>query len=206
MRWKWIALLALTGPSGAQSREANIPKESVEVVSSVQVTSREVTFGVISHGCTKHEHFDVRVRPTEVTDLWKVLLIRTKPDHCESTPHLVEISFSREEIGLAGNVSARVSNPVGRHFDQPNYYLIKFRGASRMELREVDPFEVGDVWTVLGETSSHPREQVVLYFPEYRFQDAENSLQSDDHYLVKSVNPHYWWMDKVPSFVVVDRF
>ena len=60
--------------------------------------SKEVTFSVVSTGCTKKSDFDVitTYEPPPPT----LTLMRRNPDLCEATPHRISIKFSYSEIGL----------------------------------------------------------------------------------------------------------
>ncbi|BBM83936.1 hypothetical protein [Candidatus Uabimicrobium amorphum] len=80
------------------AKKATPPKKRVkEAIYGVKVKDGNVIFSVLSGGCTKKEHFECQVGDGKVP---AITLYRTTPDYCEMVPHVVEISFSKKELGL----------------------------------------------------------------------------------------------------------
>lgn len=81
-----------------ESKEATPPQKRIkEAIHGIKIKDGNVVFSVLSGGCTKKEHFVCEVSKGQIP---AITLYRTTPDHCEMVPHVIEISFSKKELGL----------------------------------------------------------------------------------------------------------
>lgn len=82
-----------------------------EVLHGVELTKEKLIITVVSGGCTKEGdfRFDVNKRTTP----YMVTVYRIVPDDCKRVPELIQISYSREELGLDGHVEFILRNKIG---------------------------------------------------------------------------------------------
>lgn len=76
-----------------------------------------VRIRVASNGCTSEESFDIDVDRIQSDDQPRYLVRfeRDTPDNCRAfLPDGVELSFSRERLGLSSDAAISIGNRVGR--------------------------------------------------------------------------------------------
>ncbi len=82
----------------------------LEALQGAQAGRTGLTLQVLSHGCTTKADFtfyagqDGRDRT--------IAFARKRLDVCKAAPNVVEVSFSYDELGLAGTGTVRLLNPV----------------------------------------------------------------------------------------------
>ena len=82
----------------------------LEALKGAQAGATGLALKVLSHGCTTKADFtfyagqDGRDRT--------IAFARKRLDGCKAAPNLVEVSFSYDELGLAGARTVRLLNPV----------------------------------------------------------------------------------------------
>lgn len=100
------AFLALAA-SAAQARPDAQPQRA-ETVYGARFDERGLTLRVPSNGCTRKEHFSLRVSPGRET---RVLAVRTRPDLCKALVRGgVEVTWSHAELGIRRGALVRIMN------------------------------------------------------------------------------------------------
>lgn len=86
-----------------------------EVLYGVELTKEKLIITVVSGGCTKEGDFRFDVnKGSEGQQQYTVTVYRIKPDDCKRVPELIQISYSREELGLDGHaVEFILRNKIG---------------------------------------------------------------------------------------------
>ena len=93
-------------------------KDALERLHGLRFDEKYLTIRVTSTGCTGKDDFDIRVTKVRAEKITLDLeIVRTTPDLCKTTTHVVELSFSWEELGLDPELlkaaSVKVANPFG---------------------------------------------------------------------------------------------
>lgn len=95
-----LPLLAVVGAGCATMTDEQTGEEPVLFNPVISANALEVS--VVSHGCTKAEHFYLIVRGDEIE------LRRTEPDFCRAAPKLVRFAFEYD----FGNAAYEFKNDV----------------------------------------------------------------------------------------------
>ncbi|MDQ1812769.1 hypothetical protein [Massilia scottii] len=93
-------------------------KEELERLHGIRFDEKSLTLWVKSTGCTKKEDFEVRMpKGAPGRSTLALEIVRVNPDFCRTTPHVVELNFSWDELGLDPQLlktaSVRVANTFG---------------------------------------------------------------------------------------------
>ncbi|NHZ37224.1 hypothetical protein [Massilia rubra] len=93
-------------------------KNVLERLHGLRFDEKSLIMWVTSTGCTGKDDFDIRVTKGTTGKITLGLeIVRTTPDLCKTTTHVVELSFSWEELGLDPELlkatSVKVANPFG---------------------------------------------------------------------------------------------
>lgn len=94
-------LLALV--SGLALAESN---SNLETLYGIQLGPEHLTIKVKSHGCTRTEHFEIKVAEGESGA--QLSVIRLGSDHCRRMPHLISINLSLPE----SKIDFQLMNPL----------------------------------------------------------------------------------------------
>lgn len=109
----FLALGGCVGPGGVTlvawpGQEAG----ELEALKGARAGPAGLALKVLSHGCTTKADFTFYVGQ-EGRDR-TIAFARKRLDVCKAAPNVVEVSFSYEELGLAGAGTVRLLNPVTR--------------------------------------------------------------------------------------------
>lgn len=85
-------------------------KNKVEAVSAVSYDGTHITASVISHGCTRSNHFSLRHEI--VNGSCSVTIERTKPDLCRRAPMLAEVKIEWTAPADCAELELVIANPV----------------------------------------------------------------------------------------------
>ena len=110
MRRRFLSVLAAffaLAASAAQARPDAQPQRA-EVVYGARFDERGLTLRVASNGCTRKEHFSLRISPGRET---RILAVRTRPDVCRALVRGgVDLTWSYAELGVRRGAVVRVMN------------------------------------------------------------------------------------------------
>lgn len=110
-----IALLLLAGTWTAYSQEivnSNVPR--IETIYGLIFTGDTLQIQVESNGCTARESFMVEKLTDPQGNVAKLLIVRNHPDWCRAyLPAGVTVEFSKEDLGLDGEINVHIQNPFG---------------------------------------------------------------------------------------------
>ncbi|NIA00289.1 hypothetical protein [Massilia sp. CCM 8734] len=93
-------------------------KDALERLHGLRFDEKYLTIWVTSTGCTDKKDFEIRFTKGTAGKITLALeILRIAPDLCKTTTHVVELSFSWEELGIAvellKSASVKVANPFG---------------------------------------------------------------------------------------------
>jgi hypothetical protein len=93
-------------------------KDALERLHGLRFDETCLAIRVTSTGCTGKEDFEIRLSKSTTGNTALTLeVLRLTPDRCKTISHVVELSFSWEELGLDPALlkaaSVRVANPFG---------------------------------------------------------------------------------------------
>lgn len=93
-------------------------KNALERLHGLRFDEKYLTIWVTSTGCTDKNDFEIRFTKGAAGNTTLALeIVRIAPDLCKTTTHVVELSFSWEELGIAVEIlksaSVKVANPFG---------------------------------------------------------------------------------------------
>ena len=90
----WVLLGLSTSASFAQHNEFK-KSTALEPLYGIQMGEQQITIQVKSHGCTRIEHFEVKLEEGEQGA--QLSIKRLGSDHCRRMPHLISISLPLPE-------------------------------------------------------------------------------------------------------------
>ncbi|NHZ80554.1 hypothetical protein F2P44_14910 [Massilia sp. CCM 8695] len=73
-------------------------KERLERLHGIRFERKNLVLWVTSSGCTGKDDFQIRLAKAKTAPTLEI--VRIKPDLCKAVNHVVELSFSWEELGL----------------------------------------------------------------------------------------------------------
>lgn len=82
----------------------------METIHGITFKEGLVVFRVTSTGCTKKDDFIFS--SSGQNGIEELTLVRETPDTCKRMPHVIEISFTPEEMGLETREKFRILNSI----------------------------------------------------------------------------------------------
>lgn len=89
-------------------------QETLEPLRGFKINDDTIELFVTSNGCTNKENFTIQVNKgfTGVSPI-ELTVIRTKPDTCKMLPSVVQVIFTKKELGINNLFEATLTNKFG---------------------------------------------------------------------------------------------
>lgn len=89
-----------------------LSEEPLEAIHSARFADGRAVVRVASNGCTRKEHFEVRLSAAGQSPV-EMAVIRTEPDHCRAlVPDGVELAWTYADLALTPGETVRLANPL----------------------------------------------------------------------------------------------